>query len=104
MSNNPSSVQAAPNQSLVIGKILSIAPLKDEPGFIWEILVEEVESERKMADFAANRKGLRIEVLVRPDFEHNMKAGDKISARITFQGDERGGTFFLVKDEAQKID
>ena len=104
MSNNPSSVQAAPNQSLVKGKLLNIAPLKDEPGFVWEILVQDVETEPNAADFAARHKGQRIEVFVRPDFQHNMAAGDQVSARVTFQGDERGGAFFLVKDQAQKIE
>jgi hypothetical protein len=99
----PAGVPAAPNASQIRGRLVGIEPNPEGPGSIWEIAIEEARDVEGMANFAQARVGQPIQVYVQPQLRHNLATADEIEARVTFRGDERGGSFFLIDESVRKV-
>jgi hypothetical protein len=95
-------VPTAPNESWVHGRVLEIHPdptsFRGE-GADWKLEVAAVEDVPGARNFARGRAGSAIDLFV-PSLPPglNVAVGDVIRARVSFQGDERGGRFVLVDD------
>ena len=96
-------VPAAPNECVVRGRISRVGPSPEGEGRIWELKVEEAEDVGGMRNFARTRVGEEISVLVPPGEAKGLKKGDRVEARLSYEGDERGGTFFLKEKGARKL-
>jgi hypothetical protein len=95
----------APNESWVFGRVLAIRPdptsFRGE-GADWKLEVTAVEDVPGARNFARGRIGSVIDLFVpSPPPGLDVAVGDVIRARVSFQGDERGGRFVLV-DGLQK--
>jgi hypothetical protein len=101
--NNNEAITTQPNESKVRGKILDIHPVPTGPGHIWQLHVTSSQKTSRSADFAKHQVGKTIEILIPPDTKHRFSTGDAIEAKVSFQGDEYGGAFFLINDEASLI-
>jgi hypothetical protein len=96
-------VNAAPNESKIRGKIVKIDPGPEGLGSIWTIEVSETEDIDNLPNFARRYVGKLISVLVHPEMKKEIKEFDIIEAHLTFQGDERGGEFFLIDDKVRHV-
>ena len=96
-------VPAAPNACLERGRLESVKPGPEGQGHVWELLVEETEDENDLPNFARSRRGEVVSVLVPPGEGARLKKGDRVEARLSFEGDERGGTFFLKEGGTRKL-
>jgi hypothetical protein len=96
-------VPAAPNECLVRGHVKSVAPSPEGDGRLWELKVEEAEDVGGMRNFALSRVGEEISVSVPPGEAKGVKKGDRVEARLSYEGDERGGIFFLKEKGARKL-
>jgi hypothetical protein len=94
-----SRVPSAPNEAVIRGSILRVLPGPEGVGCVWEVEVRETDEVRGQRNFARAHLGKSISLFIPPDFPGSFRAGDRIEARIFFQGDERSGGFFL-KDGA----
>src|SRR3954470_13138604 len=88
-------VPAAPNESVVRGTINSVGPALEGEGHVWKLKVEETEDVEGMRNFARTRVGETVSVLVPPGEAKSIKKGDRVEARLSYEGDEHGGTFIL---------
>jgi len=91
--------QVVPNASRVEGKLLAIEPEPDGVGSIWKIAVERAYDVEGLPNFAQSYAGSTIEVYVRPRLKSGLRAGERLRARVTYRGDERGGRFALAADD-----
>ena len=96
-------VPAAPNASRVRGRLVSIRPGPEGQGAIWEIAVAESEDVDNLPNFGRVQIGRTISVYVHPGSSHALAENDAVEARVAFQGDERGGAFFLIEDDARRL-
>jgi hypothetical protein len=96
-------VPAAPNASVVRGTITSAGPAPGGEGRVWELKVEETDDVGEMRNFARTRVGEEISVLVPPGEAKGLKKGDRVEAHLSYEGDERGGTFLLKEKGARKL-
>jgi hypothetical protein len=98
----PRRVPTAPNESWVSGRVLDIRPdptsFRGE-GADWKLEVAAVEDVPGMRNLARGRAGSVIDLFV-PSLPPGLEVatGDVVRARVSFQGDERGGRFVLVDD------
>lgn len=99
----PYGVIAAPNASRLRGKLLSIKPGPGGQGSTLELKVEEAHDVGELANFAKGRVGEVISVLVPPGTKHKFKAKDQVELQVKFEGDARGGEFFLSEGKARKL-
>lgn len=95
-------VPAAPNESIVRGKVLRVQPAPGGVGTVWDVELKQAEDAGKLANLARSQVGQTLSIYVHPDLKVPIEAGDLIEARIFFEGDERGGAFFLKGQEVQK--
>src|SRR4051812_17481446 len=95
----PYSVPAAPNESVIHGKVTQVRPAPGGAGSIWDVEVIESKDVEPLANFTRSRVGESVAVYVHPDLEKKIEPGDLIEARVFFQGDERSGVFFLKGDD-----
>jgi hypothetical protein len=92
----------APNESWVHGRVLDIRPdptsFRGE-GADWKLQVLAVEDLPAARNFVRGHVGSVIDLFV-PSLPPGLgfAVGDVIRARVSFQGDERGGRFVLVDD------
>jgi hypothetical protein len=97
-----SRVPTAPNENWIHGRVLDIRPdptsFRGE-GADWKLQVAGADDVPGARNFARSRVGSVIELFV-PSVPPglDLAVGDFIRARISFQGDERGGRFVLVDD------
>lgn len=96
-------VPAAPNECLVRGRVHQVGPAPEGEGRILELKVEEAEDIGGMPNFARTRVGETINVFVPPGEAKGLKKGDHVEAHVSFEGDERGGMFFLKEKGARKL-
>lgn len=96
-------VPAEPNASRIRGRLVSIRPGPEGQGATWEIVVAASDDVENMRNFGRAHVGLTITVYVPPGSRHRLAANDALEARVTFQGDERGGAFFLIEDDARRL-
>lgn len=96
-------VPAAPNECVVRGPVKSVGPSPGGEGHLWELKVEEADDVGGMRNFARARVGEEISVLVPPGEAKGIKKGDRVEARLSYEGDERGGTFLLKEGGARKL-
>jgi hypothetical protein len=96
-------VPAAPNESVVRGALEGAGPSPEGQGRLWELKVEETDDVGGMRNFARPRVGEVISVLVPPGEGRGIKEGDRVEARLSYEGDERGGSFFLKEGGARKL-
>lgn len=96
-----SGVPAAPNQSRLRGRLTSVSP-GPEASQVWQVQAETSEAVGGLADFVAARIGGPIEVIVPPGGP-SFAPPARIEARVSFQGDERGGAFFLLDQDARLL-
>ncbi len=97
-----SSVPAAPNESVVRGKVLRVQPAPGGVGTVWDVEIQEAEDAGNLANLALSRVGECLPIYVHPDLKVEIKEGDLIEARIFFEGDERGGVFFLKGEDVHR--
>jgi hypothetical protein len=97
----PDRVRAAPNASRIRGRITRVRPAPGGAGQVWDVDVHEAGDVTALANLAAPRIGKSVEVYVHPDFKEPFAAGDRVEATVVFEGDERGGAFFVRGDEAR---
>lgn len=100
---HPSSVRVVPNASVVRGKLLRIRPEASGRGSVWEIIVDEAQSVEGLPNFVQSHIAQTIEVYVHPELRHDLAEMDAIEARVAYRGDERGGRFVLIEDDARKL-
>jgi hypothetical protein len=96
-------VNVAPNESKVRGKIVKIEPGPEGVGSIWRIEVTETQDVNNLPNFARRHIGKVISVFVHPEMKKEVRESDLIEAQISFQGDERGGAFFLINDNVNRL-
>jgi hypothetical protein len=99
----PMGVPAAPNASRVRGRLLSIEPGEEGQGTIWKVKVDASLDVDKLPNFARAHIGKVIEIIVPPDCRHKVVRGYNIEARVAYDGDERGGAFFLIENDVRKL-
>ena len=99
----PYGVNAAPNACKVKGELVSKKKGPDGQSEVWEVKVEAAESIEEMPNFAQNRVGEIITVVVPPDTEHKLAKGDRLKAKLAFEGNEYGGEFFLQDGQVRKL-
>ena len=99
----PDAVRAAPNESKIRGRLIKVAPGPEGVGQVWRVQVDESEDLGKTADFARGLPGKEISVLVHPYLKKKYSESDLIEARISFQGDERGGAYFLMGEDVRRL-
>lgn len=97
------SVPAAPNESVIRGKVVRIRPTPEGLGTIWDVELAEAEGVGSLANLALSRVGETVSVYIHPDLKVKIREGDLIEARILFQGDERGGAFFLKGQDVRRL-
>lgn len=95
----PYAVPAAPNESVIRGKVTQVRPAPGGAGSIWDVEVTESKDVEPLANFTRSRVGESITVYIHPDLNKTIQPGDLIKARVFFQGDERSGAFFLKGDD-----
>lgn len=96
-------VQAAPNECRVRGAITGVGPSPEGEGRVWELKVEEAEDVGDMRNFARTRVGETVNVFVPPGEAGKLKKGDRVEAHVSYEGDARGGMFFLKERSARKL-
>ncbi len=96
-------VPAAPNECVVRGKVASLGPAPEGEGRVLGLKIEEAEDVDGMPNFARTRVGQQINVFVPPGEAKGLKKGDRVEARVSYEGDERGGMFFLKEKGARKL-
>jgi hypothetical protein len=98
----PYAVPAAPNESVIHGKVVQVRPAPGGAGTIWDVEVIESKDVEPRANFTRSRVGESIAVYVHPDLKKKIEPGDLVKARVFFQGDERSGVFFLKDDDVSR--
>lgn len=96
-------VSAAPNEGRVRGKLLEVEAGPEGVGAIWKVTVSETEDVGKLPNFARDLVGKVISIYIHPYLKKKFSKFDSIDARISFQGDEKGGDFFLMGDDVHRI-
>ena len=99
----PFGVPVAPNESIVHGKLIKIDSGPDGVGAIWSVEVIESHTVDKLPNFAQAHIGEIISIYIHPGMKTSLAPGDHIQARVSFQGDETGGSFFLIDDDVSKL-
>jgi hypothetical protein len=93
ISTQPPSVLAAPNDSIVTAKVISIDPV---PGsYPWQLTIQ-IEQSLDVPGFVnrtSDKIGQQITALTNENLSA-IKAGQKITAHVKFQADEKGGTYY----------
>jgi len=85
---------AAPNQSLVTARVLSMAPDSQNASAtrVQALLLASTAIAGKL-DFTRGLVGQNIALLVQTHELTNVRVGDTIRANVTFVGDEHGGVY-----------
>jgi hypothetical protein len=96
-------VSAAPNACQVKGELLSKKKGPDGRSEIWKVKVEAAENVDELPNFAESRVGEVITVIIPPDTKHRLAKGDRLKARLAFEGNEHGGEFFLQGGQVRKL-
>ncbi|HKV11830.1 MAG TPA: hypothetical protein VJ725_27035 [Thermoanaerobaculia bacterium] len=96
-------VPAAPNESVVRGRVVRIRPTPEGLGAIWDVELKEAEEVENLANLARSRVGETVSIYIHPDLKVKIRVEDFIEARILFQGDERGGAFFLKGQDVRPL-
>ncbi len=99
----PSMAPVVPNASTVYGRIVGVKPEPDGYGSVWDISVKEAHDVGDLPNFAQDQVGNTIQVYIHPHLDLNLKEADEVKARVAFRGDERGGRFVLIEDDARKL-
>jgi hypothetical protein len=93
ISTQPPSVPAAPNDSIITAKVISVQPA---PGtYPWELTIQ-IEQSLDVPGFVnrtGDKIGQQINVLTNENVSA-IKAGQKITAHLKLQADEKGGTYY----------
>ncbi|MBI1743122.1 hypothetical protein HYR54_08665 [Candidatus Acetothermia bacterium] len=92
-----------PNASRVRGQLVRIVPDPSGRGSLWEIAIDRAQDVEGLPNFAQAYVGKTIQVYVHPELKLVLNIGDTLQARIAFRGDERGGQFVLIEDDASKL-
>lgn len=103
MDKEQSGVPAAPNESKVRGRIVDIEPGPEGIGSIWKVEVNESLDVGILPNFTRAYIGKVISIFIHPNMKETLKVSDWVEARISFQGDERCGAFFLIDDDVHKL-
>lgn len=96
-------VPTAPNESIVCGELVEIGAGPDGMGSIWKVRVDDARDVGELPNFTRARVGETIMIYVHPEMRKEFKAGDTIEVNVSFQGDERGGAFFLMGEKVRKL-
>lgn len=92
-----------PNASRVRGRLIGIEPEPDGNGANWEIALDEAQDVDGLPNFARAYTGQVIQVYVHPELQTDVSEKDRLEARVSYRGDERGGRFALVEDDVRKL-
>jgi hypothetical protein len=96
-------VPTAPNEGLLRGKLLSVRKAPGGVGHVWQVDVEESENVGDLPNFVRPNVGSPITIYVHPGLKARLRKGERIEARVSFQGDERCGAFFLHGDDVRTL-
>jgi hypothetical protein len=98
-----SAIPVVPNASLVRGRLLSVKPWPGGPGTEWAIVVDGAQDVAGLPNFVRDYVGKTINVRVRSEIKPPVPEHHSLEARIAYRGDERGGLFTLVGNEAREV-
>jgi hypothetical protein len=101
--SQPYGISAAPNACKVKGELLSRKKGPDGHSEIWKVKVEATENVEELPNFAKSRVGEVITVVIPPDTKHKLAEGDRLNAKLAFEGSEHGGEFFLQGGQVRKL-
>jgi hypothetical protein len=99
----PQGVPAAPNESIIQGEVLEVTPIPGGMGSICKVKLQEAHDVGKLSNLAQPHVGEVIEVYVHPKVKMRLKIGDRIETRISYMGDESGGSFFMKGSRVRKL-
>lgn len=99
----PFGVPAAPNESMLQGKLVRIDSGPDGMGSIWSVEVIASHDVDQLPNFTQAHIGETISIYIHPEMKTSLAPGDNIQARVSYHGDERGGAFFLIDDDVSKL-
>src|SRR4051794_3500830 len=91
----PVCVPVAPNESLIRGRIAKIEPAPGGVGTVWSVELEGSTDLPGASNIARHHVGSILPVLVHPGLKGTFQVGAVVEARVSYEGDERGGAFFL---------
>lgn len=91
-------ITAAPNESKVCGALVKVERGPEGVGYVWKIRVDESYDINGLPNFTKDRVGKIIPIYVPPEMGKDYKEADMVKVHVSFQGDERGGAFFLVEN------
>ncbi|HEY7116676.1 MAG TPA: hypothetical protein VH475_08825 [Tepidisphaeraceae bacterium] len=96
-------IPVVPNSSRVRGTIASVAPDPSGTGRILNLTVDAADDDGASPNFARSYVGQTIHVYVPPSASLDLATRDRVEARVTYRGDEHGGSFALMGGDARKL-
>jgi hypothetical protein len=99
----PSPAPAAPNECLILGRIAKVDPAPGGVGTVWSVELEGTTDLPGAPNFARRASTSVIRVLVHPGLKETFEPEAVVEARVSYQGDERGGAFFLMGQDVRRV-
>jgi len=96
-------VSAVPNESTIHGKLIDMMSGPGGIGYIWKVKVDGSSDVDHLPNLTRGHIGEVITIYVHPGLTKQLAAADTIEARVSFQGNEQGGAFFLLDDDVRKL-
>src|SRR5262245_50822362 len=96
-------VPVAPNACQVRGRVKQVAADPDGRGAVWSLTVSDAVDLPGYPNFGRDQVGQTISVFVPKGTAPDVAPHDTVEARVAFRGDEHGGRFVVVEDDARKI-
>jgi hypothetical protein len=96
-------VTAIPNESKIYGQIIDITSGPEGMGYVWKVKVDGSSDVNNLPNLTRIHIGKVITIYVHPGLKKQLVKADTIEARVSFQGDEQGGAFFLLDDDVRKL-
>jgi hypothetical protein len=96
-------VPVVPNSSRVRGTIANVVADPSGTGHLWDLTVDAADDDQGAPNFARSYVGQTIHVYVPSANRLDVSPRDRIEARVTYRGDEQGGSFALMGADARKL-
>lgn len=72
-------------------------------GYVWKVKVDGSSDVDHLPNLTRAYIGKVMTIYVHPDVQKQLAKTSTIEARVSFQGDEHGGAFFLLDDDVRKL-
>jgi hypothetical protein len=96
-------VTTIPNESKIHGQLIDITSGPGGMGYVWKVKVDGSSDVDNLPNLTRAHVGKIITIYVHPGLTKQLATADTIEARVSFQGDEQGGAFFLLGDDVRKL-